>query len=131
MDVSTLILIGFFLVSVLALALILFFKTYKVEANNATQNTYLDSLQTPEDVIKNPSSTSQELQAAMHELQLSTKKLLITSNEELDSYASLLKLLCKHPNTNKKLIIEFEKIAQEKNPQYKKEIAKALNDAFL
>ena len=81
-------------------------------------------------VVRNRQATTQELQET---LALILKyhgtiapKLGIRANPEFDKYAEVLLRLCRHPNTNKDLIIDFDKELEKKNPEYIKEINDAL-----
>ena len=82
-------------------------------------------------VIRNKESTTQELQDTLKILleQHGTipRKLGIRVNPEFDKYSLLILRLCRHPNTNKDLIIDFDKGLGRKNPEYNKE----LNDALI
>ncbi|WP_297433074.1 hypothetical protein [Sulfurimonas sp.] len=80
--------------------------------------------------VRNKQATTQELQET---LALILKyhgtipnKLGIRVNPEFDKYSEVLLRLCRHPNTNKDLIIDFDKELEKKNPEYIKEINDAL-----
>jgi len=80
--------------------------------------------------VRNRQSTTQELQET---LALILKyhgtipnKLGIRVNPEFDKYSEVLLRLCRHPNTNKDLIINFDKELEKRNPEYIKEINDAL-----
>jgi len=80
--------------------------------------------------LKNKEATTQELQET---LDLIVKyhgqipsKLGIRVNPEFDKYAQAIFYLCRHPNTNKNLILNFDKELERRNSAYKKE----LNDAL-
>lgn len=53
------------------------------------------------------------------------KKMGLRSHPDLNIYVDLLVAICRHPNTNKHIIIDFDKQLQKLNPQYKS----TLNDA--
>ena len=82
-------------------------------------------------VIRNRQSTTQELQET---LTLILKyhgtiahKLGIRVNPEFDKYSEVIFRLCRHPNTTKDLIIDFDKELEKRNPEYIKEI----NDTLI
>jgi hypothetical protein len=53
------------------------------------------------------------------------KKLGVRPHPDFEIYKDILFTICRHPNTNKSLIINFEKELLKKNPEYKSNI----NDA--
>jgi preprotein translocase subunit YajC len=53
------------------------------------------------------------------------KKMGIRSHPDLNIYIDILVTICRHPNTDKRIIIDFDNSLQRLNPQYKS----ALNDA--
>ncbi|MCD4667055.1 MAG: hypothetical protein K8R44_00380 [Sulfurimonas sp.] len=87
----------------------------------------LDSLRA---IIKNKKTTSTELKEVL-DLVLKYhgnihKKLGIRAHPDFDIYMEMLIVVCRHPNTNKNIIIDFDKELLKLNPQYKAEI----NDAI-
>ncbi|WP_457746879.1 hypothetical protein [Sulfurimonas sp.] len=81
-------------------------------------------------IIKNKKSSTQELEEA---LDLIIKyhgkihpKLGIRAHPEFDIYADILFRICRHPNTTKELIINFDRSLEKLNPDYNKEINDAL-----
>lgn len=81
-------------------------------------------------VIRDKKSTAQELGEALDLILkyhgVIPKKLGIRVNPEFDRYSEVLLRLCRHPNTNKELIINFDKELERKNPEYIKEINDSL-----
>ena len=82
------------------------------------------------DIIKNRKSTTEELQEAV-ELVMKYhgtihKKLGLRPHPESQVYMDIVFNICRHPNTNKDIIIKFDKELEKLNPDYKKEI----NDAM-
>lgn len=80
-------------------------------------------------VIKNKKTTTKEL-ATVLELVIKhhgtiAKKLGIRAHPDFDIYADILFTICRHKNTNKNIIIKFDKELVALNPDYKEEI----NDA--
>jgi hypothetical protein len=82
-------------------------------------------------VIKKRSSTSEELKKA---LDLIIKyhgtihpKLGVRTHPDFDIYMDILFSLCRHPNTNKNLILDFDRELERLNPAYKIEINDALS----
>jgi len=73
-------------------------------------------------IIKQKASTTQTLQEAL--------ALIIQYHPHIDAvdvYMNLVFHLCRHKNTNKKMIIQFISDLEKNNPEYKKEI----NDAMM
>jgi len=81
-------------------------------------------------IVKDRRSTADELKEAL-DLVLKYhgtihKKLGIRSHPESHVYMDILFSLCRHPNANKDLIVNFDKKLEKLNPDYKKDI----NDAI-
>jgi hypothetical protein len=81
-------------------------------------------------IIKNKKSDSKKLQ---HELDAIIryhgkvhKKLGSTAHPDFDIYIDILFTLCRHPNANKDLIINFDRELERQNPEYKQEINEAI-----
>lgn len=86
-------------------------------------------------IIKNKKSTAKELSDALN-LMLKhhgtiAPKLGARSHPDFDIYMGILFAICRHPNTNKDIILNFNRELDKKNPAYKKDIndavAKGLN----
>ena len=54
------------------------------------------------------------------------KKLGIRSHPDFDVYEDILFTICRHPNTNKNIIVDFDKELIRLNPQYKREVNNAV-----
>ena len=80
--------------------------------------------------VRNKQATTQELQETLALILkyhgIIPNKLGIRVNPEFDKYSEVLLRLCRHPNTNKDLIIDFDKELEKRNPEYIKEINDAL-----
>jgi len=81
-------------------------------------------------IVRNKKSTSEELKEA---LTLILKyhgtihtKLGLRAHPDFDMYMDVILHICRHPNTNKDLILKFDKELGAKNPEYKVEINDAL-----
>jgi len=90
-------------------------------------------------IIKNKKSSADELKAAL-DLVLKYhgnihKKLGLRPHPDFDTYMDILFTICRHPHTNKHLIVNFDSALEKLNPEYKKEIndaiAKGLNSRGL
>lgn len=88
------------------------------------------SLEALRAIIKNKKSSSKELKEA---LDLVLKhygnihaKLGIRAHPDFDVYADMLFTICRHPHTNKDIIINFDKALETRNPEYKVEINNAI-----
>ena len=101
--------------------------SFKATSDTNKQKIDLDSLKI---IIKNKKTTSKELKITL-DLVLKYhgnihKKLGIRAHPDFDIYKEILMTICCHPNTNKNIIIGFDKELERLNPQYKAEI----NDAI-
>jgi len=80
--------------------------------------------------LKNKETTTQELQETLDLIiryhGKIPNKLGTRVNPEFDKYAKALFYLCRHPNTNKSLIVGFDKELARRNAAYKKELSDAL-----
>ena len=81
-------------------------------------------------VIRKKSATTQELAEA---LDLIIKyhgrihpRLGIRVHPDFDAYAEVLFRICRHPNTNKDIIIKFDKELEKLNPEYIQDINEAI-----
>jgi hypothetical protein len=81
-------------------------------------------------IVKNKKSSAKELQAA---LDLILKyhgeihpKLGTRTHPEYDIYMEILFTICRHPSTNKDIILNFNRGLEKKNPDYKIEINEAI-----
>ena len=77
-------------------------------------------------IIKDKESTTAELKSA---LDLIIKhhgtihpKLGIRPHPDFDIYGAVILRICHHPNTNKNLILDFDRALEKKNEAYKKDI---------
>lgn len=81
-------------------------------------------------IVRKRESTTEELQEALNLILkyhgTIPKKLGIRVNPEFDKYSEVLLRICRHPNTNKNLIVDFDKELERRNPEYIKEINDAL-----
>ena len=82
-------------------------------------------------IIKNKKSTAKELKDAL-DLVLKYHgtihpKLGMRAHPDFDVYMEILITICRHPNTNKDVIVKFDIALEKKNPEYKIEINKALS----
>jgi len=90
-------------------------------------------------VIRNKQSTTQELEQAL-DLMLKYHghihpKLGVRAHPDFDIYAEVIFRICRHPNTNKDIIVKFDRELERLNPEYMKEIndtlTKGLNSRGL
>lgn len=81
-------------------------------------------------VIRNKHATTEELSQALdliikHYGHIHTK-LGIRTHPDFDIYSEILLRICRHPNTNKDIIIKFDKALEKRNPEYVREINDSL-----
>ncbi len=82
------------------------------------------------DIIKNKKSDVPKLAYALDLIKKHHgkvhKKLGIRAHPDFDIYMDILFTLCRHPNANKDLIINFDRELEKLNPEYKQEINEAI-----
>jgi len=81
-------------------------------------------------VIQNKQSTTLELQNALDMILkyhgTIHPKLGIRAHPEFQAYSEVLLRICRHKNTNKNLILKFNRELERLNPEYKREINDSL-----
>ncbi len=118
------------------LLLLLFYKPKKKIEKKKVKVTRTDGgklktdLESLRSIIKSKKSTTKELKEAL-DLVLKHhghvhKKLGLRSHPDFDVYMEMLITICRHPNTTKDIIVDFDKSLGRLNPEYKAEI----NDAI-
>jgi len=95
--------------------------------SNRGPKTDLESLR---HIIRNRISSKKELQEALdlvikHHGNI-PKKLGTRTNPGFDSYMEILIMICRHPNTDKNIILGFDKQLSNLNPNYKSEISESI-----
>ncbi len=85
-----------------------------------------ESMESLVEIIKNKKSTTQELKVALDKvLQFHGtihEKLGSRPHPDFNLYAEIIFRICRHPNTNKDLILHFDKELEKNNPAYVKDI---------
>ena len=133
MDVTLLVKSGLGLVVLLSILIFLLFyspakrkKKEKEVIKKKLQQEPKHDLATLVAVIKKKTSTTQQLKEA---LDLILKhhgtihpKLGMRPHPDFDIYGEVLLRICRHPNTNKDIILNFDHALEKKNDDYKKEI---------
>ncbi|EQB39106.1 hypothetical protein M947_08065 [Sulfurimonas hongkongensis] len=81
-------------------------------------------------IVKNKKSTTKELEQALalvikHHGNIHPK-LGARPHPDFDVYMDFLFTICRHPNSSKDIIINFDKNLRRLNPEYKKEINEAI-----
>ena len=128
------------LIAILAVLIFLLFynpnkNKKKAYRSNSTQKDDLTGLKLLISILKNTKSTTNELSESL--------KLIIKDYGKIDNkigsqphpdfhiYKDIIFTICVHPNTNKDMILNFDRELERLNPEYKKNIndvlAKALN----
>jgi len=101
----------------------------KKEPSGEVQKKELD-LNYLAEIIKNKKSDAKKLQYALDAILKYHgkvhKKLGIRAHPDFDIYIDILFTLCRHPNANKDLIINFDRELERQNPEYKQEINEAI-----
>jgi len=82
-------------------------------------------------VIRRKSATTQELSDTLDQIIKHYgkihPKLGIRTHPDFDIYSEILFRICRHPNTNKDIIIKFDKELEKLNPEYVQEINEAIS----
>ncbi len=77
-------------------------------------------------IVKNKDSTAEDLSDALsliiEHYGVIPPKLGVRTHPEFTAYAEIIIRICRHPNTNKNIIVKFDRDLEKKNPEYKKEI---------
>lgn len=79
-------------------------------------------------VLRNPSSSSQDLKNALDQIIKHYSKISKHSKKtfsDFDPYMTIFYNICRHPNTTKDIILNFDKELSRINPEFKSDI----NDA--
>lgn len=100
---------------------------HKEKTGLKKQRTDLEYLRS---ILKKKSSSAQELQEALDLIikyhgKIHTK-LGLRTHPEFDIYMDIIFTICRHPNTNKDIIIKFDIELEKLNPEYISEINSAL-----
>jgi len=115
------------------LVFLLFYKPSKAEkkqkeVKKAPTKKY-DAYESLEDlvaVIRNRKSSTKELQVALDKVikyhGTIHKKLGVRLHPDFNLYGEILLRICRHPHTNKDLILNFDRELEKKNPDYVKDI---------
>ena len=126
MDIVLILKIGVCLIIVLAILIFFLFYQKKQKAKKTLTskryNTQKQSLQDLLDIIKVETTSTDTLL-------LSVEKILNhypTIDSNLHIYQEIIIELCKHKNTDKKLIVKLTIALEKSNPKYKSQINKAM-----
>ena len=134
MDLSVLINSFLGLIALLAILFIfLFYSPSKKQASpkkksqsqsSAKKELTFDELRA---VIRDRSSSKKELQDAIDQILKKHGKIHpkmgIRVHPDFDIYMTIILNLCRHPQVDSKMILQFDKELAQKNPDYKKEIS--------
>lgn len=100
-------------------------KSKKIKSTPTIERDRTD-LQHLKSIIKKRKSTNEELKNAL-ELIIKYhgtihKKQGMNTHGEFDIYMDIIFTICRHPNTSKEIILQFDKDLEKLNPTYKPEI---------
>lgn len=83
------------------------------------------------DIVKNKKSDAKKLSYALDMIikhhGVVHRKMGLSLHKDFDTYMGILFALCRHPNANKDLIINFDKELTRLNPDYKQDINNAIS----
>jgi len=128
LGLTVLIEIGIILVIILAILFFTLFSLQKRGKNLSKQTTLTKDLPTLHSlsfIIHNKKSTNLELKKSMEYILK-----YYGTIQNLDIYNDILYQICIHPNTDKNLILTFDKELKKLNPQYKQEINSAISEGL-
>lgn len=134
MEITLLLESGLGLVLVLGFLIFLLLATKKKRAkkmaNEVGEAKPIADLESLKAIIEHKKTTSTELQEAL-DLVLKyygviPKKVGVLNHHDFQIYTDILLSICIHPNTNKKIILSFDKELERLNPDYKVEINEAI-----
>lgn len=81
-------------------------------------------------VLKAKKSSAAELDDALQEMIRHygkiTPKLGTRPHPDFDNYMLAILLICRHPNTTKDIVLDFDKALCQRNPDYKRDISSAI-----
>ena len=82
-------------------------------------------------VLQKKSSTADDLRNALEEMLRVygkiTPKLGIRAHPDFELYMLAIMLICRHRNTTKEIVLNFDRELTRKNPEYKREINEAIS----
>jgi len=119
------------------LAILIFFLIYSPKKHEAKKRVIKKSkehfgddfktLESLADIIRNHASSSKELENAIDLILkhhgVIHPKLGIRAHPDFTIYGEIMLRICRHRNTNKKLILKFDRELTAKNEEYKKDIS--------
>lgn len=105
-------------------------KTHAHTEKKETVSSEKPKLETLVNIIKNKKTDTQKLSESLSLIieyyGTINKKLATRAHPDFAIYGDILFNICRHPNTNKDIILTFDKELQKLNPEYKKEINEAI-----
>jgi len=126
MGVNLFLVIGSSLVLLLAVLLTLFFKAKKKKAlKQSSVSEVKKDLTELVSILQDKSLSSKELQRISQEVLSVYGKI-----DQFSIYSEIILIITLHPNTNKNIILNFDKELSRLNPSYKKKISLALTNAL-
>ncbi|MEA2100852.1 MAG: hypothetical protein U9P72_12070 [Campylobacterota bacterium] len=84
------------------------------------------SLEDLKSIVKDTTTTSKELDEALDLVLKLYANIGLNDSQPFEIYMNILIAICRHPKTNKNIIIDFEKKLVMLNPKYKTEINNAI-----
>jgi len=126
MDITLVIEIGIALTALLAILMFLYFSSVKKRKVVSTEKKIpVQDLNSLIKIIHNKQTPTKDLQ--------NTLDLILRDHGEIHDFNIYLDILYRmtlHPNTNKDIIVSFDKELSKLNPTYKEEISKSVTDAL-
>ena len=116
---------GVFLVVLLAFLIVIYFKMQQKKQANSKEKKVKVELATLCTTIKDKSISSQKLQSTLDMILQEYGEI-----KDISIYIDILLRITNHPQTNKNIIISFDKALSKRNPKYKQEISQAVTDGL-
>ena len=135
MEITLLLQSGLGLVFVLAFLIFLLLSARKRRVQQSenevkTVNEPVVDLESLKAIIEHKKTTSKELQKALalvlKHYGVIPSKIGVLYHHDFQIYMDILFSICIHPNTNKQIILDFDKELERLNPEYKIEINEVL-----
>lgn len=122
MEIAFFIGLGLVLVFILGALLFVLLSSARKKRVMADKNIEKKDLKSLRAIIENKQTSSKELTEALDEV----LKYYGVINKNFDVYMEIIFSICLHPNTNKNIILNFDKELRRLNPVFKTEINDAL-----
>ena len=126
--------IGILSVILFALVSLLLFRSRKKKEPEEVKEPGIPTFEELKSILKNKDADNETLRDALDEIVALygeiDPKIDGRPSKHFDKYMELIFIVCKHPNSDKRLVLDFEKDLARKNPQYIKNLDKAVTQGL-